>query len=225
MTGEVPTPAFVVRDLGRAPYEETLDLQRRLVAERQADAIPDTLLLVEHPPVITLGRRRESTLHVLAAGDTPVVQVERGGDVTWHGPGQLVGYPILALGETERDVHAVLRALEDAFIGLLVGLGLDAVRKPGHTGVWVAAPAPGADAPSLRKLVSLGIAVHGWVTFHGFALNVDCDLAEFARIQPCGLAASVMGSLASCGVAAPRDLRARVARAVAAAFDRDLDPP
>lgn len=218
-------PVLTVRDLGRMSYDATLALQHELVAARRDGGIGDTLLLVEHPPVITLGRRKDALGHVIAPGDTPVIQVERGGDVTWHGPGQLVGYPILALGETERDVHAVLRALEDAFIGLLVGLGLDAVRRPGHTGVWVAPPAPGVDAPSLRKLVSLGIAVHGWVTFHGFALNVDCDLAEFARIQPCGLAASVMGSLASCGVAAPADLRARVARAVAAAFDRDLDPP
>ena len=220
MTGEVPTPAFVVRDLGRAPYEETLDLQRRLVAERQADAIPDTLLLVEHPPVITLGRRRESTLHVLAAGDTPVVQVERGGDVTWHGPGQLVGYPIFYLREHERDAHLVLRRLEDAFIALLTELGVTALRRTGHTGVW----APGGGDNSLKKLVSLGVAIRGWVTFHGFALNVDCDLAEFARIQPCGLEADVMGSLASLGGAGPTPaaLREAVVQAVSGALGRRL---
>src|SRR5512143_2535415 len=116
---------MLVRDLGVAPYDTTLALQHELVAARQADAIPDTLLLVTHPPVITLGRRRESAAHVLAPGATPVVQVERGGDVTWHGPGQLVGYPIFLLGEHERDVHAVLRRLEEAFIGLLGDLGLD----------------------------------------------------------------------------------------------------
>lgn len=214
-------PVLTVRDLGRLPYDETLALQHALVAARREGQGDDTLLLVEHPPVITLGRRREASSHVLVPGATPVVQVERGGDVTWHGPGQLVGYPILALGEGERDVHAVLRRLEDAFIGLLRELGLDALRRPGHTGVWVETGVRSAHG-SLRKLVSLGIAVAGWVTFHGFALNVDCDLGEFARIQPCGLEAAVMGSLASCGVAAPDDLRARVARAIAAAFSRDL---
>ncbi len=184
---------LVVLDLGLAPYEEVLALQHRLVADRP-DADHDTLIFVEHPAVITLGRRRSSEDNIVAAAGTPVVRVERGGDVTWHGPGQLVGYPILALAEHERDVHLVLRHLEDVFIAVLAAYGLDATRRPGHTGVWVGD----------RKLVSLGIAVHGWVTFHGFALNVDCDLAEFARINPCGLDARVMGSLVALGVMVPR---------------------
>jgi len=220
---DLDRPVMEVRDLGRAPYEATLALQHRLVTERQAGAIPDTLLLVEHPPVITLGRGRASAAHVLAPGDTPVVQVERGGDVTWHGPGQLVGYPIVLLGERERDVHAFLRGLEQAFIDLLAGLGLDALRRPGHTGVWARARAiaPGAPADP-NKLVSLGVAVRGWVTFHGFALNVDCDLDAFTRIQPCGLDARVMGSLASLGVAVPPPaaLRGAVGDRVAAALGR-----
>lgn len=211
-----------VRDLGRAPYEAILALQHRLVAARQAGAIPDTLLLVEHPPVITLGRRRESAAHVLAPGDTPVVQVERGGDVTWHGPGQLVGYPIVHLREHERDVHQLLRGLEQAFIEVLGALGLDAARRPGHTGVWASAIGAEGGTSERKKLVSLGVAVHGWVTFHGFALNVDCDLTAFSRIQPCGLGAEVMGSLASLGadVPPPPALRRAVADAVARALGR-----
>lgn len=215
-------PTLVVRDLGRVPYTEALALQHELVALRQADRIPDTLLLLEHPPVITLGRRRDAQTHVLAAGDVPVVQVDRGGDVTWHGPGQLVGYPILYLQEHERDVHVLLRNLEAAFIGLLATLGLDACRRPPHTGVWVH-PGP-SPSPSPKKLVSLGVAIQGWVTFHGFALNVDCDLTAFARIQPCGLDAQVMGSLATLGatVPEPRVLRGLVASAVAHRLSRDL---
>lgn len=211
-----------MRALGRASYEATLDLQHRLVAARQAGAIPDTLLLVEHPPVITLGRRRESAAHVLAPGGTPVVQVERGGDVTWHGPGQLVGYPIVLLGERERDVHQLLRRLEQAFIEVLGALGLDASRRPGHTGVWARPRGAEGAASEASKLVSLGVAVHGWVTFHGFALNVDCDLTAFSRIQPCGLEARVMGSLASLGadIPTPHALERAVADAVARALGR-----
>ncbi len=214
---------LAVHDLGLAPYEEVLALQHRLVAERPSRD-HDTLLFVEHPAVITLGRRRSSEDNIVAAAGTPVVRVERGGDVTWHGPGQLVGYPILLLAEHERDVHLVLRHLEDVFIAVLAHYGLEAARREGHTGVWVGP----------RKLVSLGIAVHGWVTFHGFALNVDCDLAEFTRINPCGLDAAVMGSLAALGVPVPsgpervhfmRDLQALVVSTFARVFARrPLDP-
>lgn len=172
-------------DLGRADYEETWALQKRLVAERQADERPDTLLLVEHPDVITLGRRAEARSHVLRA-DMPVVEIERGGDVTYHGPGQLVGYPILRLAGDERDLHAYLRHLEDGLMRVAGELGLDARRNPGWTGVWVGE----------KKLVSIGIAVRKWVTMHGFALNVCTDLARFRSIMPCGLEANVMTSLA-----------------------------
>lgn len=205
-------PRIDVVDLGRADYEATLAFQRRLVEDRAAARVIDTLVFVEHPPVITLGRRRGADAHVLAAAETPVVTVERGGDVTWHGPGQLVGYPILLLGPGERDVHAVLRRLEGALIAALAELGLPGERREGFTGVWCRG----------RKLVSVGVAIRHWVTFHGFALNVDPDLGEFARVHPCGLDASVMGSVVSIGGSAPerRELVRVIAAAIGSAFGR-----
>ncbi|HEY2747167.1 MAG TPA: lipoyl(octanoyl) transferase LipB [Polyangia bacterium] len=178
-------PARVV-DLSRREYGEVWKLQQELVAARQRGEIADTLVLVEHPDVITLGRRQTSTANVVAAGDIPIFEIERGGDVTYHGPGQLVGYPILALDEDERDLHAYLRNLEEALIGVCADVGLAAQRNPGWTGVWIAE----------RKVASLGIAVRKWVTMHGFALNVATDLSRFAAINPCGLDAAVMTSLA-----------------------------
>lgn len=212
-----------LRDLGRADYSDTLALQRDLVSRRLADEVPDTLILVEHPPVITLGRTRGAAEHVVDSGSTPVIPVERGGDVTWHGPGQLVGYPIIKLDAHERDVVRVLRNLESAFVGLACELGLDALTRPGYTGVW-ARPAGAAPSAGPKKIVSLGIAVRRWVTFHGFALNVDCDLEEFGRIVPCGLEPRVMGSLASLGarVPAPHELRFLVAERVATSLGRRL---
>jgi lipoate-protein ligase B len=175
----------VLLDLGHRGYEETHALQRRLVAERQAGQGADALVLVEHPEVITLGRRATSRSNVLS-DEIPVVEIERGGDVTYHGPGQLVGYPILRLDGEERDLHKYLRALEEGLIGACAALGLDAGRKAGWTGVWLGE----------RKLASIGIAVRKWVTMHGFALNVATDLARFGAIHPCGLDAGVMTSLA-----------------------------
>jgi lipoyl(octanoyl) transferase len=166
-----------------------LRAQRDLVAARQADAILDTLVLVEHFDVITLGRsaRREN---VLAAGEVPVLAVERGGDVTYHGPGQLVAYPIFLLRKDERDVHRYLRGLEESIIQTLADFGIVGTRRPGKTGVWT------ADEPSPRKLASIGVAIRKWVTLHGLALNVNTDLARFAAINPCGFDASVMTSMA-----------------------------
>lgn len=206
-------------DLGTRDYSDCLALQRDLVDARIAGAIPDTLLLVEHPPVFTLGRRRGAAQNVLLAGDTPVVEVERGGDVTWHGPGQLVGYPIFQLGEGEQDLHLVLRRLEGALIAVLAECGVPAGRRERYTGVWA----------SGRKLVSLGIAVRGWVTSHGFALNVDPDLAWFERINPCGLRSDVMGSIVSLGGRVPpaaqlkQIVAAEVARAFGRAFSRVIE--
>ncbi len=174
-----------IRWLGRQPYQESWDLQHELVAAIAAGDAPDTLLLVEHDPVITLGRRRGAAENVFDAGGLPVVETERGGDVTYHGPGQLVGYPLLALGEGERDLHAYLRKLEGVLIAVLVARGLAAGRLAGQTGVWV----------QDRKLASVGVAVRRWVTYHGFALNVSTDLAPFRRMNPCGLPASVMASM------------------------------
>jgi len=186
-------PEFEVRDLGRLAYVDALALQRALADARRRGEAPDTLLFVEHDPVITLGRARASKSHVIAPGDVPVVEVERGGDDTWHGPGQLVGYPVFLLAPGERDIHQVLRGLEGAIIDVLTALGLPAERVPPHTGVWCRG----------RKLASIGVAVSGWVTTHGFALNVSPDLCEFARIAPCGLEASVMGSIAALGREVP----------------------
>lgn len=215
-------PTLRVRDLGVLEYERALAHQRAVVEARTRGDGVDTLLVVEHPAVITLGRRRGADAHIITPGATPVVRVERGGDVTWHGPGQLVGYPILALGDGERDVHRFLRGLEDALIGLMSELGLDALRVPGATGVWARRPGTHDDP---QKLVSLGIAITHWVTFHGFALNVDPDLAEFGRIQPCGFAPERMGSLASLGARLPSrdELIARVAFHLARALGRALD--
>jgi lipoate-protein ligase B len=167
--------------------------------------------LVEHPHVLTLGRgaRREN---LLASADMPVFEVERGGDVTYHGPGQLCGYPILYLREDERDVHLYLRRLEEAIIGTLAEFAIAGERRPGLTGVWVGA----------RKLASLGVAVRRWVTLHGFALNVCTDLERFSAINPCGLSASVMGSMT--GVlgrpVAVAEVRAPLLRHLATALDR-----
>jgi lipoyl(octanoyl) transferase len=207
-------PVLTVRDLGVMEYTEALAIQHQTVDARLAEEIADTLLLVEHPPVFTLGRRSTSRQNVLMPGDTPVVEVERGGDVTWHGPGQLVGYPIIKLREDEgeRDLHDVLRRLEEAFIAVLSRCDLKGERVAGHTGVWSEG----------RKLVSLGIAVRGWVTYHGFALNVDVDLSWFARINPCGLSSQMMGSVRSLAgrVPDPEVLKTMVAQEVAGAFER-----
>ena len=180
------TPRLQVLDVGLLEYREAWALQQRLVDERVADARPDTLVLCEHPHVFTLGRRAGARANVIAPGEVPVVEVERGGDVTYHGPGQLVGYPILKLAPEEQDLHRFLRGLEEALIRALAqSVGLEAERRAGATGVWAAG----------KKIVSLGVAVRNWVTFHGFALNVATDLAYFARIVPCGLRPEVMSSL------------------------------
>jgi lipoate-protein ligase B len=174
-------------DLGTRDFGEVWAMQRELCVARQKDEIPDTLLFVEHPHVITAGRSAHGE-NLLAVGDTPLYEIERGGDVTYHGPGQLVGYPIFQLRDGERDLHVYLRNLEEAIIRALARFDLPSGRKPSWTGVWT------ADAN--RKLASIGVAVKRWVTLHGFALNVSTDLARFAAINPCGLDAAVMGSMA-----------------------------
>ena len=178
-----------VLDLGTAPYRDVWARQLALVEQRQTGQVPDTLVIVEHPHVFTLGRRRESHQNVLAPGDVEVIEIERGGDVTYHGPGQLVAYPILLLGDGERDLHAFLRNMEEAVIRTCARAGVTADREPGKTGVWTSTPA------GRKKLCSMGIACRKWVTFHGLALNVTTDLSYFARINPCGFEASVMTSL------------------------------
>ncbi|MDF1799114.1 MAG: lipoyl(octanoyl) transferase LipB [Planctomycetota bacterium] len=180
-----------VRDLGRLGYAEAHRLQQELVEERLSGGAPDRLLLVEHDPVVTVGRspRSESRaeLEALLAGlDCPVVEVERGGEATWHGPGQLVAYPLQLLGEGRRDLHAYLRDLEQVVIRTLAAFGVEGRREPGLTGVWIGP----------QKVASIGVAVRRWVTWHGIALNLTNDLAGFRRFHPCGLDAGLMTRLA-----------------------------
>lgn len=183
---------LVVQDLGRRDYSDVLELQRSLCRRRIAGNITeDLLLLVEHQPVITLGRgtRAESLLQSpaeLKRRGVPVFEVERGGDVTFHGPGQLVGYPILDLRQHREDLHWYLRRLEAALIGGLGRMGIEAGPNPGLTGVWTGG----------RKIASIGIHVKQWVTFHGFALNVNTELSYFDLIVPCGIPGVVMTSVA-----------------------------
>ncbi len=184
------TPWSVV-DLGTESYRDAWARQLALVEQRQKAEVSDTLLLVEHPHVFTLGRRREAEGNVLAAGDVEVIGIERGGDVTYHGPGQLVAYPIVLLEGAERDLHKYLRNLEEAVIATCGRFGLTADREPGKTGVWTTTPL------GRKKLCSMGIACRKWVTFHGLALNVTTDLAYFGRINPCGFESSVMTSMAA----------------------------
>jgi len=168
-------------DLGRKDYGLVWDLQKQLVAARAADRVQDTLILVEHEPVITLGRK--TTPENFKPQDIPVFQVERGGDATLHAPGQLVGYPIIKL--VEPDVHKFLRRLEEVLIRTMSDFDVAANRKEGHTGVWSGG----------KKLASIGVAVTNWVTFHGFALNVSNDLNYFYLIKPCGLDPETMTSM------------------------------
>lgn len=198
------TRPIVVRDLGRVEYSAALALQLELAARRADGAIEDHLLLVEHEPVLTIGRGADRS--AVDSRTIPVFEVSRGGEATWHGPGQLVGYPILALEEGERDLHRYLRDLEETLIVAAASLGVAAGRNPPHTGVWIGP----------RKVASIGIAVKRWVTYHGFALNVDCDLRSFAGFDPCGLPSAVMTSLA---IEAGRPIsRSEAIEAVLAAF-------
>ncbi|HYU36348.1 MAG TPA: lipoyl(octanoyl) transferase LipB [Gemmatimonadales bacterium] len=176
-----------VIEAGLVPYGEALEWQRSLAEARIAGRLErDVLLLLQHPPVVTLGRTARAG-HLLEPHDLPVFEVERGGDVTFHGPGQLVGYPILDLGGYRRDLHWYLRTLEQALIDALARLDIPTERKPGYTGVWT--------SRGSRKIASIGVHVKQWVTSHGFALNVTTDLSQFDRIVPCGIAGVVMTSV------------------------------
>jgi lipoate-protein ligase B len=171
----------IVHLLGHSDYGAVHDLQRRLLAARIDGQIPDVILLLEHASVITVGRARSATANVLDPGDIPVVSVERGGDVTWHGPGQLVAYPIVALEGKRADLHLHMRSLEQAVIDLLGEHRLKPLRDDRNTGVWLPQP---EGLP--QKVCSVGIACRRWVTWHGLALNVVPELMGFHAIQPCG---------------------------------------
>jgi lipoate-protein ligase B len=201
--------------LGRMGYREALDRQRTLAQARIDREIPhDLLLMVEHPPVITLGRSSQAahlpaSREALEARGIEVFEIERGGDVTFHGPGQLVGYPIYDLTEHKRDLHWFLRQLEAALIAALASLGIHGERSAGYTGVWTAG----------RKIASIGIHVKQWVTWHGFALNVTTDLSHFDLIVPCGIQGVQMTSVTrELAERTPRDVWARAADAVVLGF-------
>ena len=205
-----------VRQLGVLDYTEAWQLQRDLADARVAGG-PDTLLLLEHPSVYTAGKRTEA--HERPVDGVPVVDVDRGGKITWHGPGQLVGYPVVGLNEP-LDVVKYVRRLEEALIGVCAGFGLDVGQVDGRSGVWL----PATGAVPARKIAAIGIRVARGVTLHGFALNCDCDLRAFSAIVPCGIPDAGVTSLTAelgrpVGVG---DVRARVAGAVCDALDGRL---
>jgi lipoate-protein ligase B len=217
-----------VERLGCVPYADALRLQERLVEERRRGAAPDRLLLLEHPRVVTLGRRarRESLLvdpEELARRGIGLFEAARGGDATYHGPGQLVGYLIADLAARgEPDVHRFLRRLEGALAEALARLGVPPRALAGRTGVFVDDPLRPLPA---RKIASIGVGLRGWVSYHGFALNVTLDPAEFAVIVPCGLRDVAMTSVArELAGAASADLPERAQREVARAFERAFGP-
>jgi lipoyl(octanoyl) transferase len=213
-------PALLVCDLGTMAYAEALGLQRAMAKARISGELDeDLLLLVEHPPVVTLGRSfKERHLlaspALLASRGVELFEVERGGDVTFHGPGQLVGYPIVDLKRHKRDLHWYLRQVEEALIRGIAPFGLVGDRRAGLTGVWTEG----------RKLASIGVHARDWVTWHGFALNVTTDLRYFDLIVPCGIDAVEMTSIGreleqrAEGAADAEALLATVKTTVAAAF-------
>jgi lipoyl(octanoyl) transferase len=180
-----PALSCNIVDWGRTRYAQARSQQDELVADRLAGAIGDTLVFTEHEPVFTLGSRVGSETHLvwnaarLAQEGVEVVKTNRGGDITYHGPGQIVGYPIVSL-ETRKDLHAYLRFLENVLIKTVSSFGLEAIRREGKTGIWI----------GQRKIAAIGVAVKRWVAYHGFALNVNAQLAHFGGIIPCGIAAT-----------------------------------
>ncbi|HYF00442.1 MAG TPA: lipoyl(octanoyl) transferase LipB [Planctomycetota bacterium] len=210
----MPYPECRWRDLGRLPYGEALAVQKETVRRRISGGIPDTLLFVEHPPVITLGKvsRRE---HLVAPREgVQIVETDRGGDVTYHGPGQLVGYPVVDLQSLRRDVKWYLERLEEVLIRAAARFRVTAARAEGMTGAWVGG----------RKLAAIGVRVERWVTSHGFALNVTTDLGAFDQIIPCGLAGKGVTSLAreTGRDVALSEAREAVTEAFGAVFGREM---
>ena len=203
-----------VRELGRIAYGPALELQQQLIAARKAGTAPDHLLLLEHPHVITLGRngRQENLLaseEIMERAGISFFPTDRGGDVTYHGPGQLVAYPIMDLREWKRDVGAFVRAVEQTIIDTLADYGIEAGRIPKLTGVWVGD----------RKIAAIGVHISRWVTSHGLALNVSTDMSYFQYIVPCGLTKPVT-SMAQLGIRANLE---EVSRSLAAHFGRNFD--
>jgi lipoyl(octanoyl) transferase len=209
-----------LHDLGRMEYGQALELQHALVERRKRELVPDQLLLVEHPHVITLGRNGKPD-HLLAGEDVlrragiAFFPTDRGGDITYHGPGQLVGYPIFDLRAWRRDVVAYVRAIEQTLIDTLADFGIAGGRAPGMTGVWVDG----------QKIAAIGVHISRWIASHGFALNVTTDLRYFQYIVPCGLAKPVT-SMAELGAAPARaELVAALARHFADVFELEMVEP
>ena len=213
--------ALTVRRLGLVPYGEALAMQRALVEERKAGRTPDLLLLLQHPPVITLGVRGDGgRSHVIATNDRlrelgiDVFETGRGGDVTYHGPGQIVGYPILDLKPDRQDVHRYVRDVEEVMIRVCADYGLAAGRVSGLTGTWI----------GNEKIGAIGIRISRWVTSHGFAFNVSTDLDHFNLIVPCGIADRGVTSLAKATgrPIALAEVEDAIARHFSAVFDREV---
>jgi lipoyl(octanoyl) transferase len=219
--------ALAVRRLGVVSYPEALELQRALVEQRKADQIDDTLLLLEHPAVLTVGVRGDGgRSHVLASPGAlqsrgiAIHETGRGGDVTYHGPGQLVGYPIISLKPDRCDVHKYVRDLEEVLLRTAADFGIVARRIEGLTGVWVQSE----KTVGAEKLAAIGVRISRWVTSHGFALNVTTDLDDFKLIVPCGISDRGVTSMARLLAGAPAfdDVVASVIRQFAAVFDRTV---
>lgn len=187
-----------VRRLGRTRFEDVHALQKDLVERRADDKINDVLILTEHEPVITIGRGIK--VESIGSMGVPVIEIERGGEATYHGPGQLVAYPILKLREGRRDLHRYLRDLEETVVGVLSEFGVTGTRRQGLTGVWIGE----------RKVCSIGVAVRRWVTYHGLAINLHNDLDVFQRFRPCGLDPRVMTRLADHAELPPTNLLGEV---------------
>jgi lipoyl(octanoyl) transferase len=214
-----------VRRLGLVPYGEGLELQKQLVLARRAGEIPDTLLLLQHPHVVTVGVKKDGRSHILATPErlqalgVEVFDTGRGGDVTYHGPGQVVGYPIIDLNPDRRDVHRYVRDLEEVMIRVCGDHGVDAGRLQGLSGTWITHPARGPE-----KVGAIGVRISRWITSHGFAFNVSTDLDFFGLIVPCGIQDHGVTSLATAAgraVAIP-DVETALARQFCAVFDRQL---
>ena len=215
-----------VRRVGLVPYADGLELQRRLVEDRKADRIPDTLLLLQHPHVLTIGVKKDGRSHILASPDrlsalgVEVFETGRGGDVTYHGPGQLVGYPILDLNPDRRDVHRYVRDLEEVMIGVCADYGLEAGRVKGLSGAWIK-----SDSGD-QKIGAIGVRISRWITSHGFAFNVTTDVDFFNLIVPCGIADKGVTALASKLGQAPAmaDVEDRFVSHFSRIFDRLVQP-
>jgi len=214
----IDTAACEVRDLGRIGYADAFELQRKLVEQRKRGEIGDRLLFVEHPHVVTMGRNGhdENVLaspEVLARAGIEFHRTDRGGDVTYHGPGQIVGYPIFDLRDWKRDVVAYVRGLEQVLIEVLAEFGIEAGRVVGATGVWT----------EEGKIAAIGVHISRWVTSHGFALNVDTDLSYFRYIVPCGLVKPVTSMRALGSRASRREVISALERSFGRVFSRHME--